>query len=344
MKTALILGGSGFIGSNLGIRLKKEGYWVRSVDIKEKNEFLESSEFCDEYVCGDLRDPSVVSKVMYAPNQLSLDDKENSFDMVFALAALMGGALYIFSKEGDADIMHDSALINLNVAHEAVKKNIKKLFWSSSACVYNEDNQTDPNNPNCEESSAYPAKPDSSYGWEKIFSEQLYQAYARNYGLNVYIARFHNIFGPMGTFSGGKEKFPAAVSRKVSECIDGGTIQLLGDGCQTRSFLYIDECLEAVLRFMNSDFHGPVNIGSEEMISINQLAQMVIDISGKNIKIHNVTADEYYKLYQKTLPEGVRGRNSDNRLYQQHMNWTVSQPLRIGMEKTYEWINKQVNG
>ena len=342
MKTALVLG-TGFIGGHLAKRLKNDGFWVRCVDIKP-HEYFKPEEICDEFIIGDLRDPSVVSKVMYAPNQLSLIDSQNAFDQVFTLAADMGGAGYIFSTEHDADVMHNSALINLNVAHEAVKKQVKSLHYSSSACIYPYTNQLDPNNPNCEESTAYPSNPDSCYGKEKIFSEELYQAYARNYGLNIRIGRFHNIFGEKGSYCNGKEKAPAAMCYKVATAPNGSEIEVWGDGLQTRSFLYIDECLEAVLRFMNSDFMGPVNIGSEEMVTINQLAKMVIDISGKDLKIKNLDAEAYFAKYNKKLPLGVNGRNSDNHLYQQHMNWTVSQPLRIGMEKTYEWINKQVNG
>ena len=329
MKTALVLGAGGFIGSHLVKRLKSEGFWVRGVDLKLP-EFSPSA--ADEFVIGDLRDPKVVSRVMFAPDQKSLDDKENSFDEVYQLAADMGGAGYIFSGENDANVMHNSALINLNVVHEAAKQSVKRIFYSSSACMYPEHNQLDPENPNCEESSAYPANPDSEYGWEKLFSERLYLAFKRNYGLEVRVARFHNIFGPEGTWRGGKEKAPAAMCRKVAETPDGGEIEVWGDGLQTRSFLFVDECVEGILRLTRSDFEGPVNIGSEEMIAINDLAKMAIDISGKNITIKNVPGFV-----------GVRGRNSDNKLIQEKLDWVPNYPLIVGLEKTYEWINKQVN-
>jgi len=332
MKKILILGGGGFIGGHLGKRLKSEGHWVRIVDLKQ-HEYFNHDEICDEFILGDLRDPILVSKIMFAPNQTSLKDKETSFDEVYQLAADMGGAGYIFTGEHDADVMHNSAMINLNVVKEAVLKNVKKVFYSSSACMYPEHNQLDPNNPNCEESSAYPANPDSEYGWEKLFSERLYLSFMRNYGLQVRIARFHNIFGPQGTWKGGKEKAPAAMCRKVAEIPDGGEIEVWGDGKQTRSFLYVDECVEGILRLTRSEFEGPVNIGSEEMITINDLAKMAIDISGKNITIKNIPG-----------PTGVRGRNSDNKLIQEKLDWAPNYPLINGMSKTFEWINKQVNG
>ena len=332
-KTALVLGGGGFIGGHLSKRLKEDGFWVRIVDIKKKHEFWNHDEICDEYVCGDLRDYKVVSMALFAPNQKSLDDKENSFDEVYQLAADMGGAGYIFTGEHDADLMHNSGLINLNVVKNSVEKSIKRIFYSSSACMYPEHNQQDPDNPNCSENSAYPANPDSEYGWEKLFSERLYLAFNRNYGLDVRIARFHNIFGPRGTWTGGKEKAPAAMCRKAAEVADGGEIEVWGDGKQTRSFLYIEDCLEAVLKFVRqNNFIGPVNIGSEEMISINDFAQMAIDISGKDIKIKNIDVPQI----------GVRGRNSDNSLYKKHMNWEVSMPLIDGMKDTYKWINQKI--
>jgi GDP-D-mannose 3',5'-epimerase len=340
MKKALVLGAGGFIGSHLVKKLKEEGYWVRGVDLKLP-EYWPSK--ADEFVIGDLRKPNIVSNSMFAPGQTSENDKENSFDEVYQLAADMGGAGYIFTGEHDADVMHNSALINLNVAHEAVKKSVKRIFYSSSACMYPEHNQLDPNNPNCEESSAYPANPDSEYGWEKLFSERLYLAFQRNYNLKVRVARFHNIFGPYGTWKGGKEKAPAAMCRKVAETTNGGEIEVWGDGQQTRSFLYIDECLEAVIRFMRQeDFAGPVNIGSEEMVTINQLAQMAIDISGKNITIKNLEGEEFREKYGFKCPVGVRGRNSDNKLYKEKIGWETTQPLQTGMEKTFEWINKQI--
>ena len=339
-KTALVLGGGGFIGGHLAKKLKDEGFWVRIVDIKEKHEYWDHNEICDEYVSGNLNDPLLVSVIMFAPNQESESDKVNSFDEVYQLAADMGGAGYIFTGENDANVMHNSALINLNVAHEATKKNIKRIFYSSSACMYPEHNQMDPSNPNCEESSAYPANPDSEYGWEKLFSERLYMAYNRNYGLDVRVARFHNIFGPMGTWKGGKEKAPAAICRKVAE--SEHEIDVWGDGQQTRSFLYIDECIESVLRFMRQEkFLGPVNIGSEEMVSINKLAEMVIEISGKNLKIKNIVGKEFEEKYGFKCPIGVKGRNSDNRLYYEKMGWVVSQSLMVGLEKTYEWVNNK---
>jgi GDP-D-mannose 3', 5'-epimerase len=330
MKRIIVLGGGGFIGGHLAKRLKNEGNYVRICDIK-KHEYFNHSDICHEFIVGDLRDSKVVDLVI-----------AEDFDEVYQLAADMGGAAYIFSGEHDADVMHNSALINLNVAHECVKKKIKKVFYSSSACMYPEHNQLDPNNPNCKEESAYPANPDSEYGWEKLFSERLYLSYYRNYGLQVRIARFHNIFGPYGTYDGGKEKAPAAMARKAAQANDGDSIEVWGDGKQTRSFLYVDECIEAVLRLMKSDFTGPVNIGSEEMVTINQLAQMAIDISKKHIKVYNIQGEEFKKKYGFKCPLGVRGRNSDNTLYRQKIGWEVSQPLKRGMEKTYAWVNEQV--
>lgn len=320
MKKILILGGCGFIGGNLSKKLTEEGHFVRNVDIK-RHEFFTT--FNSEWMQGDLRNPEFVHDVMCLP--------DGSFDEVYQLAADMGGAAYIFSGENDANVMHNSALINLNVLDTAIRTGVKKIFYSSSACMYPEHNQLNPENPNCEESSAYPANPDSEYGWEKLFSERLYLAYNRNYGLDVKIARFHNIFGPYGTYKGGKEKAPAAMCRKVAECLDGGEIEVWGDGQQTRSFLYIDECIEGILRLMDSDFKGPVNIGSEEMLSINQLAQNVIDISGKEIYIKNIEG-----------PTGVRGRNSDNRLIRENLGWEPTKPLYDGLIKTYEWVNGQI--
>jgi nucleoside-diphosphate-sugar epimerase len=344
MKTALVLGGGGFIGGHLAKRLKDEGFWVRIVDIKPKHEYWNNEDICDKYICGDLRDPNLVSRVMFSPNQRSLADKEYSFDEVYQLAADMGGAGYIFTGENDANVMHNSALINLNVVHEAIKHSIKRIFYSSSACIYPEHNQLDPNNPNCEENSAYPANPDSEYGWEKLFSERLFLAFSRNYGLDVRVARFHNIFGPMGTWNGGKEKAPAAMCRKAAETPDGGEIEVWGDGQQTRSFLYIDECVEAVLRFMRQDkFQGPVNIGSEEMVTINQLAQAAIDASGKNITIKNIDGEEFKQKYGFKCPVGVRGRNSDNTLYKEKIGWEPTKSLYDGILDTFYWIDKQIN-
>ena len=352
-KKILILGGGGFIGGHLSKRLFNEGNYVRVVDIK-RHEYFQENEYCNEFVLGDLRDPKMVESVLRLESISGLPVKYSllkqpftdieSFDEVYQLAADMGGAGYIFTGENDANVMHNSALVNLNVSYYSSLSGVKKLFYSSSACMYPEHNQLDPNNPNCEESSAYPANPDSEYGWEKLFSERLYFSFMRNYNLNVRVARFHNIFGPYGTWKDGKEKAPAAMCRKVSETPDGGEIEVWGDGHQTRSFLYVDECVEAVLKLMDSDFVGPVNIGSEEMVSINELAQMAINISGKNITIKNLEGDNFIKKYGFKCPVGVRGRNSDNKLYEDKIGWSVSEPLRIGMEKTFQWINKQVNG
>lgn len=330
MKKVIILGGGGFIGGHLGKKLKKEGSHVRICDIN-KHEYLPHDEICHEFIVGDLRDPKVVSLVI-----------DDNVDEVYQLAADMGGAGYIFTGENDANVMHGSALINLNVVNECVLKSVKKVFYSSSACMYPERNQLDPNNPNCSESSAYPANPDSEYGWEKLFSERVFMSFNRNYGLDVRIARFHNIFGPQGSWNNGKEKAPAAMCRKAAETPEGKSIEVWGDGKQTRSFLYIDECLEAVEKFMKSDFLGPVNIGSEEMISINDFAKMAIDISGKNINIKNLYGEDFKAKYGHKCPIGVRGRRSDNSLYKEKMEWEVSQPLRMGMEKTFKWVNEKV--
>lgn len=331
MKKVIVLGGGGFIGGHLAKRLKNEGCHVRICDIK-RHEYFKQDEICHEFILGDLTDPAVVKLVI-----------EEGIDEVYQLAADMGGALYIFTGAHDADVMHNSATINLNVARECVLKKVGKVFYSSSACMYPEHNQLDPGNPNCEESSAYPANPDSEYGWEKLFSERVFMAYHRNYNLNVRIARFHNIFGPQGTWTGGREKSPAAMCRKVAEANNKSEIEVWGDGQQTRSFLYIDECVEAVLRLMRSDFMGPVNIGSEEMVSINELAQMAIDISGKDLKINNLDGEAFYEKYGFKCPLGVKGRNSHNKLYKEKVGWEVSMPLRTGMEKTYVWIAEQVN-
>jgi len=327
-KQAVVLGAGGFIGGHLVKKLKSEGYWVRSVDIKN-NEY---HNYADEFILGDLTNPTVVQSVI----------PENA-DEVYQLAADMGGALYIFTGQNDANVMHNSALINLNVVHECTKKKVKKVFYSSSACAYPEYNQMDPNNPKCAEKDAYPAEPDSEYGWEKLFSERLYLAYNRNHKLDVRIARFHNIFGPCGTYKGGKEKAPAAMCRKALESVDGSELEVWGDGLQTRSFLYIDECVESVLRFMRQDsFLGPVNIGSEEMVTINELAQIAINLTGKNVKIKNLAGEEFKQKYGFKCPTGVRGRNSDNTLYREKMRWEPSQPLKLGIEKTFNWIKSQL--
>lgn len=317
MKTAIVCGAGGFIGGHLVNRLKSEGYWVRGVDLKE-NEYGNNN--ADDFVLGDLRNPVVCESLFDRP-----------IDEVYQLAADMGGAGYIFTGEHDADVMHNSATINLNMADQARKNKVNKIFYSSSACMYPEYNQLDPDNPKCSEESAYPAAPDSEYGWEKLFSERLYLAYNRNYKLEVRIARFHNIYGVQGTWNGGKEKAPAAICRKVAEAEDGGEIEVWGDGKQTRSFLYIDECVEAIRKLMNSDFTGPVNVGSEEMVTINELVHMVAGISGKKITIKNIPG-----------PTGVRGRNSDNKLIKEKLGWAPSQPLVDGLSKTYKWIQNQV--
>ena len=315
--TALVLGAGGFIGGHLVRRLKQEGFWVRGVDLK-RNPFAESP--ADDFVVGDLRDPLLVRDVI-----------DRRFSEVYQLAADMGGAGYIFTGEHDADVMHNSATINLNVLDTCQKRDVRRIFYSSSACMYPEHNQLDPNNPNCAEDSAYPANPDSEYGWEKLFSERLYLAYHRNYGIEARVARYHNIFGPQGTWNGGKEKAPAAICRKVAEASSRGEVEIWGDGEQTRSFLYIDECLEGTTRLLRSGFTGPVNIGSDEMVTINQLVTLVADIAGKKLTIRH-----------KEGPLGVRGRNSDNRLIRQRLGWAPSQSLRAGLERTYAWIEQQV--
>jgi len=316
-KRAVVTGAGGFIGSHLVKRLKKEGFWVRGVDLKYP-EFSPTD--ADDFIIGDLRDPHTCKH--------AIDQK---FDEVYQLAADMGGAGFVFTGENDADIMHNSATINLNLLDVCHKRNIKRIFYSSSACMYPEYNQLDPDNPKCSEDSAYPAAPDSEYGWEKLFSERLYLAFHRNYGMEVRIARYHNIFGPEGTWQGGREKSPAALCRKASEAKDGGQIEVWGDGKQTRSFLYIDECIEGTLKLLRSDCTTPLNIGSEEMVTINQLAEMIIKISGKNLSIKNISG-----------PLGVRGRNSDNKLIKKMLGWAPSYPLRKGLEKTYTWIEEQV--
>jgi nucleoside-diphosphate-sugar epimerase len=319
MKKVLVCGAGGFIGGHLVKKLKREGHWVRGVDLK-LHEFSKSP--ADEFIVGDLTDQSLVRQVLDMP-----------FDEVYQLAADMGGAGYLFTGENDANVMHNSALVNLNIIQQALKVGVKKLFYSSSACIYPSYNQEDPQNPKCSEDSAYPAMPDSDYGWEKLFSERLFQAFNRNYNMDVRIARFHNIFGPEGTYTGGKEKSPAAICRKVAEAEDGEWVEVWGDGLQTRSYLYIEECLEGIERLMNSDFVGPVNIGSEEMVTLNQLAEMVIGFSNKNLYIKNV----------EVAHTGVRGRNSDNNLIKKELGWAPSKPLSEGMRKTFEWIALQVN-
>ena len=317
MKTALVCGAGGFIGSHLVSRLKREGFWVRGVDIKYP-EFSETD--ADDFMIGDLRDQNLCEHVV-----------DRKFDEVYQLAADMGGAGYVFTGEHDADIMHNSATINLNIVDRCHKRNIKRVFYSSSACIYPEYNQEDPDNPNCEEKSAYPAAPDSEYGWEKLFSERLFLAYNRNHNMSNRVARYHNIFGPKGTWQGGKEKAPAAICRKVALAKDGGEIEIWGDGLQTRSFLYIDECLEGTIRLTRSDFEGPVNIGSDEMVSINQLVDVISDIAGKKLQKKHISG-----------PLGVRGRNSDNRLIEEKLAWKPSSTLIKGLEETYSWIEQQI--
>jgi GDP-D-mannose 3',5'-epimerase len=316
-KRALVCGAGGFIGSHLVKRLKREGFWVRGIDLKYP-EFGETQ--ADDFIIGDLRDPVTCRYAVDLP-----------FHEVYQLAADMGGAGFVFTGENDADIMHNSALINLNMLEACHRRNVKRVFYSSSACMYPEHNQMDPDNPNCSEDSAYPANPDSEYGWEKLFSERLYLAFQRNYGMEVRIARYHNIFGPEGTWTGGREKAPAALCRKVAETPEGGEIEIWGDGLQTRSFLYVDECLEGTLRLTRSDWTGPVNIGSDEMVTINGLAQMIMDVAGKQLTVRHIPG-----------PQGVRGRNSDNRLIEASLGWRPRQPLRDGIAETYAWIASEV--
>jgi nucleoside-diphosphate-sugar epimerase len=315
-KKVLVCGAGGFIGGHLVKRLKDEGFSVIGVDLKE-HEFTKLP--VDEFILGDLRDQNLCKEIV------------KDIDEIYQLAADMGGAGYIFTGEHDADVMHNSATINLNILHYSRLNSVKKIFYSSSACIYPEYNQMDPDNPKCSEDSAYPAAPDSEYGWEKLFSERLYHSYYRNYGLEVRVARFHNIFGPEGTWTGGREKAPAAMCRKVAETDLDGSIEIWGDGKQTRSFLYIDDCLEAIRLLMESDFIGPVNIGSEEMVTINQLAENVMKIANKDLSIKHIKG-----------PLGVRGRNSDNKIIEEKLGWKPKLDLYQGLEKTFNWINKQV--
>jgi nucleoside-diphosphate-sugar epimerase len=324
-KRAIVLGAGGFIGSHMVKRLRKDGFYVIGADLK-RPEFSETK--ANEFFVGDLRDISFVRFVM-----------SGGADELYQFAADMGGAGFVFTGENDADIMHNSALINLNVLSEASK--IGRIFYSSSACMYPEHNQMSTKNPNCREDSAYPANPDSEYGWEKLFSERLFLAFMKNKGVSVRIARYHNIFGPEGTWFGGREKAPAAFCRKVSTAKDGESIEVWGPGSQTRSFLYIDECIEATLRLMRSDFSGPVNIGSEEMVTINTLASMIAEISGKKIEIANIDGEEFFSKYGHKCPIGVNGRNSCNDLYFEKIGWQVSEKLITGLAKTYAWIDKQ---
>jgi GDP-D-mannose 3',5'-epimerase len=316
-KTALVCGAGGFIGTHLVRRLKRDGFWVRGVDLKFP-EFSESE--ADDFIIADLRDPGNVSAIV-----------DRRFDEVYQLAADMGGAGYIFTGEHDAAIMHNSATINLNVLESCKNRAIKRIFYSSSACIYPENNQTDPNDPFTREDSAYPANPDSDYGWEKLFSERLYMAYNRNYGMHCRIARYHNIFGPEGTWTGGREKAPAAICRKVAMAGDGQPVEVWGDGLQTRTFLYIDECIEGTLRLARSSVDIPLNIGSDEMVSINKLVGMVMKVAGKANPIRNIPG-----------PTGVRGRTSHNDLIEQRLGWRPSEPLMKGLQPTYAWIEAQV--
>ena len=341
-KTALVLGAGGFIGSHMVKRLRSEGYWVRGVDLKYP-QFSQTE--VNEFITGDLRDVRFVAACLQYKGdqgnfyQLVPDRHIKSFDEIYQFAADMGGAEFVFSGENDADIMHNSVTINLNVLEMQKERNRMsgvnktKIFYSGSACMYPEHNQLDPNNPDCSEESAYPAAPDSEYGWEKLFSERLFFAYHRNYGINIRVARYHNIFGPEGTWEGGREKAPAAICRKVAYLPEtGGAIEVWGDGLQTRSFLYIDECIEATRRMMESEFIGPVNIGSEEMVTINQLVETAAKVSGKVVQ----------KVYKLDAPLGVRGRNSNNDLIRKELGWDYSQTLEEGIGKTYEWIVEQI--
>lgn len=342
MRTALVLGAGGFIGSHMVKRLKSEGYWVRGVDLM-RPDFSETE--ADEFILGDLRDVKFVASCLqfkgYLGNfyQLVPDNHIQSFDEIYQFAADMGGAGFVFTGDNDADILHNSATINLNVLEMQKERNRRdgvnktKIFYSGSACMYPEDIQMNTQNPGLKEDDAYPANPDSEYGWEKLFSERLYFAYHRNYGIPVRVARYHNIFGPEGTWDGGREKAPAAICRKVAELPkDGGTIEVWGDGEQTRSFLYVDECIEATRRLMESDFIGPVNIGSEEMVSINQLVDIVAKVANKFVEKNHIPG-----------PLGVRGRNSNNDLIRNKLGWNYEQTLEEGISKTYSWISEQLN-
>jgi len=340
-KTALVLGAGGFIGSHMVKRLREEGYWVRGIDLKYPEYSVSQA---NEFVIGDLRDVNLVRRAVRFTGYLGnfykdiADKFAEPFDEIYQFAADMGGAGFVFTGENDADIMHNSVSINLNVLdeqhklNELTQQNKTKIFYSGSACMYPEHNQLDPDNPDCREESAYPANPDSEYGWEKLFSERLYFAYNRNYGIPVRVARYHNIFGPEGTWEGGREKAPAAICRKVAYLPEnGGAIEVWGDGLQTRSFLFIDECIEATRRLMDSDFMGPVNIGSEEMVTINQLVDTAAKVADKEVQKIHIDG-----------PLGVRGRNSNNDLIREKLGWDYSQTLEEGIAKTYAWIEEQI--
>ncbi len=329
MKRILVCGAGGFIGGAMVKRLKSEKHWVRGVDIK-KHDFINMNELADDFVLGDLRDSRVCGKLF-----------SGGIDEIYQFAADMGGAGYIFTGENDANVMHNSAKININIAEQCVENRVSRIFYSSSACMYPEYNQRDPDNPLCSESSAYPAAPDSEYGWEKLFSERLWLAFARNYNLTVRIGRYHNIFGPYGTWDGGKEKAPAAMCRKAALAKEGDSIEVWGDGLQTRSFLYIDECIEATRRLMDSKYSEPLNIGSDQMVTINELANIAITLSRKNLSINNIQGKDFLSKFGFECPIGVRGRNSDNTLFLKNIGWTVESNLESGMAKTFPWIESQ---
>jgi nucleoside-diphosphate-sugar epimerase len=341
-KTALVFGAGGFIGSHMVKRLRQEGYWVRGIDLKHPEY---SASHANEFIVGDLRDTRFVSRCVRFTGYLGnfykdiVDKFAEPFDEIYQFAADMGGAGFVFTGENDADIMHNSVSINLNVLEEQRKlneiteQNKTKIFYSGSACMYPEHNQLDPDNPDCREESAYPANPDSEYGWEKLFSERLYFAYNRNHGIPVRVARYHNIFGPEGTWDGGREKAPAAICRKVAKLPEsGGPIEVWGDGLQTRSFLFVDECIEATRRLMDSNFIGPVNIGSEEMVTINQLVDIAAEVAEKKVSKNHIDG-----------PLGVRGRNSNNDLIRGKLDWEYEMTLKEGIRYTYYWIEGQIS-